>query len=119
MNLNIRNTKNNFFLKESNQSRTNFFIDKAIPSENDKRKNNNISLNKFKNIRKNLSSDLDKNNNSKLIISNIKIYKKFNEYTKNITHEYNENSKIIDFQLPNIPKHERNKNKNSDIIAFL
>ena len=118
-NLNSRNTKNNFFLKESNQSRTNFFIDKAIPSENDKRKNNNISLNKFKNIRKNLSSDLDKNNNSKLIISNIKIYKKFNEYTKNITHEYNENSKIIDFQLPNIPKHERNKNKNSDIIAFL
>ena len=118
-NLNSRNTKNNFFLKESNQSRTNFFIDKAIPSENDKRKNNNISLNKFKNIRKNLSSDLDKNNNSKLIISNIKIYKKFNKYTKNITHEYNENSKIIDFQLPNIPKHERNKNKNSDIIAFL
>ena len=118
-NLNSRNTKNNFFLKESNQSRTNFFIDKAIPSENDKRKNNNISLNKFKNIRKNLSSDLDKNNNSKLIISNIKIYKKFNEYTKNITHEYNENSKIIDFQLPNISKHERNKNKNSDIIAFL
>ena len=118
-NLNSRNTKNNFFLKESNQSRTNFFIDKAIPSENDKRKNNIISLNKFKNIRKNLSSDLDKNNNSKLIISNIKIYKKFNEYTKNITHEYNENSKIIDFQLPNIPKHERNKNKNSDIIAFL
>ena len=118
-NLNSRNTKNNFFLKETNQSRTNFFIDKAIPSENDKRKNNIISLNKFKNIRKNLSSDLDKNNNSKLIISNIKIYKKFNEYTKNITHEYNENSKIIDFQLPNIPKHERNKNKNSDIIAFL
>ena len=118
-NLNSRNTKKNFFLKESNQSRTNFFIDKAIPSENDKRKNNIISLNKFKNIRKNLSSDLDKNNNSKLIISNIKIYKKFNEYTKNITHEYNENSKIIDFQLPNIPKHERNKNKNSDIIAFL
>ena len=118
-NLNSRNTKNNFFLKESNQSRTNFFIDKAIPSENDKRKNNIISLNKFKNIRKNLSSDLDKNNNSKLIISNIKIYKKFNEYTKNITHEYNENSKIIDFQLPNISKHERNKNKNSDIIAFL
>ena len=119
-NLNSRNTKINFFSKESNQSRTNFFIDKVIPSENDKRKKNNIiSLNKFKNIRKNLSGDLDKNNNSKLIMSNIKIYKNFNEYSKNITHENDENSKLTDFQLPQILKHERNKNKNSDIIAFL
>ena len=120
-NLNSRNTKNNFFSKDSNQSKTNFFIDKAIPSINDKKKKNNIiSLNKFKNIRNNFSSDLDKNNNTKLIMSNIKIYKNFNEY-KNITHECNENSKLIDFQLPNIIKHERNKNKNknSDIIAFL
>ena len=117
-NLNSRNTKNQFFSKDSNRTKTNFFFEKSNPNENDnKSKNNNnvISLNKFKNLRNNLSSDLDKLN-SKLIMSDLKNYKNFNEYANNIT---NENSKIIEFQLPNISKLERNKNKNSDIIAFL
>ena len=117
-NLNSRNTKNQFFSKDSNRTKTNFFLDKSNLNDNDsKSKNNNnaISLNKFKNIRNNLSSDLDKLN-SKLIMSDLKNYKNFNEYANNIT---NENSKIIDFQLPNISKLERNKNKNSDIIDFL
>ena len=117
-NLNSRNTKNQFFSKDSNRTKTNFFLDKSNPNDNDsKSKNNNnaISLNKFKNIRNNLSSDLDKLN-SKLIMSDLKNYKNFNDYANNIT---NENSKIIDFQLPNISKLERNKNKNSDIIDFL
>ena len=117
-NLNSRNTKNQFFSKDSNRTKTNFFLDKSNLNDNDsKSKNNNnaISLNKFKNIRNNLSSDLDKLN-SKLIMSDLKNYKNFNDYANNIT---NENSKIIDFQLPNISKLERNKNKNSDIIDFL
>ena len=117
-NLNSRNTKNQFFSKDSNRTKTNFFFEISNPNENDnKSKNNNnvISLNKFKNLRNNLSTDLDKLN-SKLIMSDLKNYKNFNEYANNIT---NENSKIIEFQLPNISKLERNKNKNSDIIAFL
>ena len=70
-------------------------------------------------MRKNLSSDLDKLN-SKLLISDLKKNKNINnEYPKNITNENSDNSKLVDFQLPSILNHERNKNKNSDIIEFL
>ena len=116
-NLNSRNTKKNVYSKES--TKTNFFLDKVIHIESEtKKKNNIISLNKFQNMRKNLSSDLDKLN-SKLLISDLKKNKNINEYPKNITNENSDNSKVIDFQLPSILNHERNKNKNSDIIEFL
>jgi hypothetical protein len=118
-NLNSRNTKKNVFSKESNQTKTNFLLDKVIHNESEtKQKNNIISLNKFQNMRKNLSNDLDKLS-SKLLILDLKKHKNFNEYPKNITNENSDNSKIIDFQLPSILNHERNKNKNSDIIEFL
>ena len=111
-NLNSRNTK-----KES--TKTNFFLDKVIHIESETKKNNIISLNKFQNMRKNLSNDLDKLN-SKLLISDLKKNKNINnEYPKNITNENSDNSKLVDFQLPSILNHERNKNKNSDIIEFL
>ena len=117
-NLNSRNTKKNVYSKES--TKTNFFLDKVIHIESEtKKKNNIISLNKFQNMRKNLSSDLDKLN-SKLLISDLKKNKNINnEYPKNITNENSDNSKLVDFQLPSILNHERNKNKNSDIIEFL
>ena len=117
-NLNSRNTKKNVYSKES--TKTNFFLDKVIHIESEtKKKNNIISLNKFQNMRKNLSNDLDKLN-SKLLISDLKKNKNINnEYPKNITNENSDNSKVIDFQLPSILNHERNKNKNSDIIEFL
>ena len=116
-NLNSRNTKKNVYSKES--TKTNFFLDKVIHIESETKKNNIISLNKFQNMRKNLSNDLDKLN-SKLLISDLKKNKNINnEYPKNITNENSDNSKVIDFQLPSILNHERNKNKNSDIIEFL
>ena len=116
-NLNSRNTKKNVYSKES--TKTNFFLDKVIHIESEtKNKNNIISLNKFQNIRKNLSNDLDKLN-SKLLISDLKKNKNINEYPKNITNENSDNFKLVDFQLPSILNHERNKNKNSDIIEFL
>ena len=117
-NLNSRNTKKNVYSKES--TKTNFFLDKVIHIESEtKKKNNIISLNKFQNMRKNLSNDLDKLN-SKLLISDLKKNKNINnEYPKNITNENSDNSKLVDFQLPSILNHERNKNKNSDIIEFL
>ena len=116
-NLNSRNTKKNVYSKES--TKTNFFLDKVIHIESEtKNKNNIISLNKFQNMRKNLSSDLDKLN-SKLLISDLKKNKNINEYPKNITNENSDNFKLVDFQLPSILNHERNKNKNSDIIEFL
>jgi len=116
-NLNSRNTKKNVYSKES--TKTNFFLDKVIHIESEtKKKNIIISLNKFQNMRKNLSNDLDKLN-SKLLISDLKKNKNINEYPKNITNENSDNSKLVDFQLPSILNHERNKNKNSDIIEFL
>ena len=116
-NLNSRNTKKNVYSKES--TKTNFFLDKVIHIESETKKKNNISLNKFQNMRKNLSNDLDKLN-SKLLISDLKKNKNINnEYPKNITNENSDNSKLVDFQLPSILNHERNKNKNSDIIEFL
>lgn len=116
-NLNSRNTKKNVYSKES--TKTNFFLDKVIHIESETKKNNIISLNKFQNMRKNLSNDLDKLN-SKLLISDLKKNKNINnEYPKNITNENSDNSKLVDFQLPSILNHERNKNKNSDIIEFL
>ena len=117
-NLNSRNTKKNVYSKES--TKTNFFLDKVIHIESEtKKKNNIINLNKFQNMRKNLSNDLDKLN-SKLLISDLKKNKNINnEYPKNITNENSDNSKLVDFQLPSILNHERNKNKNSDIIEFL
>ena len=116
-NLNSRNTKKNVYSKES--TKTNFFLDKVIHIESETKKKNNINLNKFQNMRKNLSSDLDKLN-PKLLISDLKKNKNINnEYPKNITNENSDNSKLVDFQLPSILNHERNKNKNSDIIEFL
>ena len=116
-NLNSRNTKKNVYSKES--TKTNFFLDKVIHIESETKKKNNINLNKFQNMRKNLSNDLDKLN-SKLLISDLKKNKNINnEYPKNITNENSDNSKLVDFQLPSILNHERNKNKNSDIIEFL
>ena len=116
-NLNSRNTKKNVYSKES--TKTNFFLDKVIHIESETKKNNIISLNKFQNMRKNLSNDLDKLN-SKLLISDLKKNKNINnEYPKNITNENSDNSKLVDIQLPSILNNERNKNKNYDIIEFL
>ena len=128
--LNSRNSKaNNFSYKDTNQSKTNFIPDKVLNKEieNDKKINiGNISnLNKFKNMNINFLRERERRNsfNSKFLVSNLKNDKSYNNFDisdkKGITNENIENSKIIDFQLPNINNHERNKNRNSDIIDFL
>ena len=128
--LNSRNSKaNNFSYKDTNQSKTNFIPDKVLNKEieNDKKINiGNISnLNKFKNMNINTLRERERRNsfNSKFLVSNLKSDKSYNIFDisdkKGITNENIENSKIIDFQLPNINNHERNKNRNSDIIDFL
>jgi hypothetical protein len=128
--LNSRNSKtNNFAYKDTNQSKTNFISDKVMNREveNDKKINiGNISnLNKFKNMNINYIRERRNSFNSKYFMSNIKNDKSYNNFDINdknrITNENIENSKIIDFQLPNINNHERNRNKNrnSDIIDFL
>ena len=128
--LNSRNSKaNNFSYKDTNQSKTNFIPDKVLNKEieNDKKINiGNISnLNKFKNMNINFLRERERRNsfNSKFFVSNLKSDKSYNNFDisdkKGITNENIENSKIIDFQLPNINNHERNKNRNSDIIDFL
>lgn len=126
--LNSRNSKaNNFSYKDTNQSKTNFIPDKVLNKEieNDKKINiGNISnLNKFKNMNINFLKERRNSFNSKFLVSNLKSDKSYNNFDisdkKGITNENIENSKIIDFQLPNINNHERNKNRNSDIIDFL
>ena len=128
--LNSRNSKaNNFAYKDTNQSKTNFISDKVMNREveNDKKINiGNISnLNKYKNMNINCFRERRNSFNSKYFMSNIKNDKSYNNFDINdknrITNENIENSKIIDFQLPNINNHERNRNKNrnSDIIDFL
>ena len=127
--LNSRNTKTNFFVRDSNRSGSNFLFDKIIHKEFEKnQKSNLIKLNKFKNININCSKERNKFNSSNLKIpySNSRIQKKYNECVKNDNNDNNgntlgniDNSKLIDFQLPKIIKLERNKNKNSDIIDFL
>ena len=127
--LNSRNTNNNFFVKESNQSGSNFLVDKVNHKEFEKnQKRNLINLYKFKNININSSKEKNKfySSNLKIPYSNSKIQKKFNECVKNDNNDNNgntlgniDNSKLIDFQLPKIIKHKRNKSKNSDIINFL
>ena len=127
--LNSRNTKTNFFVRDSNRSGSNFLFDKIIHKEFEKnQKSNLIKLNKFKNININCSKDRNKFNSSNLKIpySNLRILKNYNECVKNDNNDNNgntlgniDNSKLIDFQLPKIMKLERNKNKNSDIIDFL
>ena len=128
--LNSRNSKaNNFAYKDTNQSKTNFISDKVMNREveNDKKINiGNISnLNKFKNMNINYIRERRNSFNSKYFMSNLKNDKSYNNFDINdknrITNENIENSKIIDFQLPNINNHERNRNKNrnSDIIDFL
>ena len=128
--LNSRNSKtNNFAYKDTNQSKTNFISDKVMNREveNDKKINiGNISnLNKYKNMNINYFRERRNSFNSKYFMSNIKNDKSYNNFDINdknrITNENIENSKIIDFQLPNINNHERNRNKNrnSDIIDFL
>ena len=97
--------------------------------ENNKKINiGNISnLNKFKNMNINFLRERERERrnsfNSKFLVSNLKSDKSYNNFDisdkKGITNENIENSKIIDFQLPNINNHERNKNRNSDIIDFL
>ena len=128
--LNSRNSKaNNFAYKDTNQSKTNFISDKVMNREveNDKKINiGNISnLNKYKNMNINYFRERRNSFNSKYFMSNLKNDKSYNNFDINdknrITNENIENSKIIDFQLPNINNHERNRNKNrnSDIIDFL
>ena len=128
--LNSRNSKaSNFSYKDTNQSKTNFIPDKVLNKEieNDKKINiGNISnLNKFKNMNINFLRERERRNsfNSKFLVSNLKSDKSYNNFDisdkKGITNENIENSKITDFQLPNINNHERNKNRNSDIIDFL
>ena len=128
--LNSRNSKaNNFAYKDTNQSKTNFISDKVMNREveNDKKINiGNISnLNKYKNMNINYFRERRNSFNSKYFMSNRKNDKSYNNFDINdknrLTNENIENSKIIDFQLPNINNHERNRNKNrnSDIIDFL
>ena len=97
--------------------------------ENNKKINiGNISnLNKFKNMNINFLRERERERrnsfNSKFLVSNLKSDKSYNNFDisdkKEITNENIENSKIIDFQLPNINNHEMNKYRNSDIIDFL
>ena len=128
--LNSRNSKaNNFSYKDTNQSKTNFISDKVLNQEIENNKKINIgnisNLNKFKNMNINFLRERERRNsfNSKFLVSNLKSDKSYNNFDisdkKGITNENIENSKIIDFQLPNINNHERNKNRNSDIIDFL
>ena len=128
--LNSRNSKaSNFSYKDTNQSKTNFIPDKVLNKEIENNKKINIgnisNLNKFKNMNINFLRERERRNsfNSKFLVSNLKSDKSYNNFDisdkKGITNENIENSKIIDFQLPNINNHERNKNRNSDIIDFL
>ena len=130
--LNSRNSKaNNFSYKDTNQSKTNFISDKVLNQEIENNKKINIgnisNLNKFKNMNINFLRERERERrnsfNSKFLVSNLKSDKSYNNFDisdkKEITNENIENSKIIDFQLPNINNHERNKNRNSDIIDFL
>ena len=128
--LNSRNSKaNNFSYKDTNQSKTNFISDKVLNQEIENNKKINIgnisNLNKFKNMNINFLRERERRNsfNSKFLVSNLKSDKSYNNFDisdkKGITNENIENSKIIDFQLPSINNHERNKNRNSDIIDFL
>ena len=128
--LNSRNSKaSNFSYKDTNQSKTNFISDKVLNQEIENNKKINIgnisNLNKFKNMNINFLRERERRNsfNSKFLVSNLKNDKSYNNFDisdkKGITNENIENSKIIDFQLPNINNHERNKNRNSDIIDFL
>lgn len=130
--LNSRNSKaNNFSYKDTNQSKTNFISDKVLNQEIENNKKINIgnisNLNKFKNMNINFLRERERERrnsfNSKFLVSNLKSDKSYNNFDisdkKGITNENIENSKIIDFQLPNINNHERNKNRNSDIIDFL
>jgi hypothetical protein len=125
--LNSRNPKNSLNFKESNKCQTNFIYGKVINKEiENNQKNNIISLNKLRNININFSKEKDKKNSSKLkfFLSNVKKEQDIEECLKsdndaNASFEKSENTKIIDIQLPNIITNERNKNKNSDIIAFL
>ena len=125
--LNSRNPKNSLIFKESNKCQTNFIYGKVINKEIENNQNNNIiSLNKLKNININFSKEKDKKNSSKLkfFLSNVKKEQDIKECLKSdndakASFEKSENTKLIDIQLPNIITNERNKNKNSDIIAFL
>ena len=130
--LNSRNSKaSNFSYKDTNQSKTNFISDKVLNQEIENNKKINIgnisNLNKFKNMNINFLRERERERrnsfNSKFLVSNLKSDKSYNNFDisdkKEITNENIENSKIIDFQLPNINNHERNKNRNSDIIDFL
>ena len=125
--LNSRNPKNSLNFKESNKCQTNFIYGKVINKEIENNHNNNIiSLNKLRNININFSKEKDKKNSSKLkfFLSNVKKEQDIKECLKSdndakASFEKSENTKLIDIQLPNIITNERNKNKNSDIIAFL
>ena len=125
--LNSRNPKNSLNFKESNKCQTNFIYGKVINKEIENNQNNNIiSLNKLRNININFSKEKDKKNSSKLkfFLSNVKKEQDIKECLKSdndakASFEKSENTKLIDIQLPNIITNERNKNKNSDIIAFL
>ena len=132
--LNSRNTKNdNFSYKDSHQTKTNFMIDKGFNKEIEKNQkkqiNKNINnLQRLKNININFMKEKEKQReqrnafNSKFLLAGLK-NKSYNGYVSNENrgknYIINENSKLKDLQLPNILNHERNKNRNSDIIDIL
>ena len=132
--LNSRNTKNdNFSYKDSHQTKTNFISDKGFNKEIEKNQkkqiNKNINnLQRLKNININFMKEKEKQReqrnafNSKFLLAGLK-NKSYNGYVSNENsgknYIINENSKLKDLQLPNILNHERNKNRNSDIIDIL
>ena len=132
--LNSRNTKNdNFLYKDSHQTKTNFVSDKGFNKEIEKNQkkqiNKNINnLQRLKNININFMKEKEKQReqrnafNSKFLLAGLK-NKSYNGYVSNENsgknYIINENSKLKDLQLPNILNHERNKNRNSDIIDIL
>ena len=124
--LNSRNVKTNCFAKDLNRSGSNFFLKKKTHKEfENNQKSNFINYSKVKIINLNCSKEKNKFQapNLKFSYFSPKVQKKYNEYNKDDNNGSTlgniEKSKLIDFKLPKIIKHERNQNKNSDIIGFL
>ena len=122
--LNSRNNKNTLNYKDSNQTKTNFILDKIIYKDMEENKKNSMnSFNfQFKNINLNNINKFNFNS-SKLSCGNTNFNAcQTNENMEEKNQEYNNDnnySKIMNLKLPNINKHEKNKNRNSDIIEFL
>ena len=120
--LSSRNLKNSFDFKDSNnQTKIKYIFDKITNKEEENKKNNIINFNyKFKNTNLNMNFKKDNLNSSKNCLKE-KIYNDCasNENNDAKNQDSNEISKIINLKLPNINRHERNKNRNSDIMEFL